>query len=301
MAIHLGPNQYGKAENRVVRIYRDTARHTIRDLNVSSALRGNFEDAHISGDQAAVLPTDTQKNTAFSFAKEKGVGAIEDYALTLGGHFIDSTPNADGARIAVEEYPWDRIQVDGEGHDHAFVRSGGGIRSTVVNIEGRGADRTAHVVSGIHDLTLLKSTGSEFHGFLKDKYTTLQETDDRILATSLVAKWRYDRTDVDWDASFGSIRTIMLKRFAEIHSRALQQTLYGMGEAVLEQHPEVAEIKFSAPNKHHFLVDLSPFGVENPGEVFIAADRPYGLIEASVVRDDASDAGSAWHAVPGFC
>lgn len=301
MAIHLGPNQYGKAENRVVRIYRDTARHTIRDLNVSSALRGSFEDAHISGDQAAVLPTDTQKNTAFAFAKEKGVGAIEDYALTLGGHFIDSTPKADGARIEVHEYPWDRIQVDGADHDHAFVRSGGGIRSTIVNIDGRGADRRANVVSGIHDLTLLKSTGSEFNGFLKDKYTTLQETDDRILATSLVAKWRYDRTDVDWDASFASIRAIMLQRFAEIHSKALQQTLYGMGQAVLEQHPEVAEIKFSAPNKHHFLVDLSPFGVDNPGEVFIAADRPYGLIEASVVRDDASDAGSAWHSVPGFC
>ncbi len=301
MAIHLGPNQYGKAENRVVRIYRDTARHTIRDLNVSSALRGDFTDAHISGDQAAVLPTDTQKNTAFAFAKEKGIGAIEDYALTLGGHFIDSTPNADGARIEVHEYPWDRIEVDGAGHDHAFVRSGGGVRSTVVNIDGRGADRRAQVVSGIHDLTLLKSTGSEFHGFLKDKYTTLQETDDRILATSLVAKWRYDHTDVDWDKSYESIRAIMLQRFAEIHSKALQQTLYGMGESVLEQHPEVAEIKFSAPNKHHFLVDLSPFGVDNPGEVFIAADRPYGLIEASVLRDDASDPGSAWHAVPGFC
>jgi urate oxidase len=148
---------------------------------------------------------------------------------------------------------------------------------------------------------VLKSTGSEFHGFLKDKYTTLKETDDRILATSLVARWRYDHTDVDWDKSYDQIKSLLLEKFATIHSLALQQTLYGMGEAVLERHPEVAEIKFSAPNKHHFLVDLSPFEVENPGEVFIAADRPYGLIEATVVRDDATDAGSAWHAVPGFC
>lgn len=301
MAIQLGPNQYGKAESRVVRIYRDTPRHQIRDLNVSSALRGRFEDAHISGDQAAVLPTDTQKNTAFSFAKEKGVRSIEEFALTLGDHFIEVTPAADGARVEVHEYAWDRIPVNGDGHDHAFFRSGGGVRSTVVNIDGSGEARRAHVVSGIHDLTLLKSTGSEFHGFLKDRYTTLQETNDRILATSLVAKWRYDHTDVDWDKSYESIRSILLRRFAEIHSLALQQTLYGMGKAVLEAHSEVAEIKFSAPNKHHFLVDLSPFGVENPGEVFIAADRPYGLIEASVVRDDASDAGSAWHGVPGFC
>jgi urate oxidase len=306
MAIVLGPNQYGKAENRLVRVYRDTARHEIRDLNVSSALRGAFEDAHISGDQKEVLPTDTQKNTVFAFAKEKGVRSIEEFALTLGDHFIKQTPVADGARIEIDEYAWDRIQVNGSGHDHAFVRTGGGVRTTVVNIDGSGDTRSAHVVSGIKDLVVAKTTGSEFHGFLKDEYTTLQETTDRILATSLVARWRYDeasieRGDVDWDKSYDAIKALLLKRFAEIHSLALQQTLYGMGQAVLEQHPEVAEVKFSAPNKHHFVVDLSPFGLENPNEVFIAADRPYGLIEASVVRDDASDPGSAWHGVPGFC
>jgi urate oxidase len=301
MAIHLGANQYGKAESRVVRIYRDTPRHQIRDLNVSSALRGRFENAHTVGDQSEVLPTDSQKNTAFAFAKEKGVGAIEEFALTLGDHFLEASAAADGARVEIEEYPWERISVDGTGHDHSFVRSGAGIRTTVVNVEGRGAERKAHVVSGIRDLTVLKSTGSEFHGFLKDKYTTLPETNDRILATSLVARWRYDHTDVDWDKSYDEIKGLLLEQFAKIHSLALQQTLYGMGEAVLQRHPEVAEIKFSAPNKHHFLVDLSPFEVENPGEVFIAADRPYGLIEATVVRDDATDAGSAWHAVPGFC
>jgi urate oxidase len=301
MAIHLGANQYGKAESRVVRIYRDTPRHQIRDLSVSSALRGRFENAHTTGDQSDVLPTDTQKNTAFAFAKEKGIDSIEEFALTLGDHFLEASDAADGARVEIEEYPWERISVDGAGHDHSFVRSGAGIRTTVVNVEGRGDDRQAHVVSGIRDLTVLKSTGSEFHGFLKDKYTTLKETDDRILATSLVARWRYDHTDVDWDKSYDEIKSLLLEKFATIHSLALQQTLYGMGEAVLERHPEVAEIKFSAPNKHHFLVDLSPFEVENPGEVFIAADRPYGLIEASVVRDDATDAGSAWHAVPGFC
>ena len=301
MAITLGPNQYGKAENRLVRVIRDTARHQIRDLNVSSALRGRFTDAHVTGDQRDVLPTDTQKNTVFAFAKEKGVTSVEEFALTLADHFIAATPAADGARIEVHEYAWDRIPVDGAGHDHSFVRTGGGVRTTVVNVDGAGDQRRAHVVSGIEDLTLLKSTGSEFTGFLTDRYTTLPETTDRILATSLVARWRYDSTDVDWDKSYDAITALLLQRFAEIHSLALQQTLYGMGTAVLEQHPEVAEIRFSAPNKHHFLVDLSPFGTENPGEVFHAADRPYGLIEASVVRDDASDAGSAWHGVPGSC
>ncbi|MGA8208870.1 MAG: urate oxidase [Nocardioidaceae bacterium] len=300
MAIVLGPNQYGKAETHVVRVYRDTDRHEIRDLTVSSALRGDFAAAHTEGDQADVLPTDTQKNTVFSFAKEKGVGAIEDFALTLADHFIGQTPAADGARVEVDEVPWQRISVDGGEHDHAFVRSGTGTRTTVVNVDGRGPDRRAYVVSGLKDLTLLKTTGSEFHGFLKDRYTTLAETDDRILATSLVTRWRYDHTDVDWDASHRSIKALLLGQFAQIHSYALQQTLYGMGQAVLDQHPEVAEIRFSAPNKHHFLVDLTSFGVENPNEVFHAADRPYGLIEATVLRDDATEPGSAWHAVPGW-
>ncbi len=205
----------------------------------------------------------------------------------------------------MEEYAWDRIEVGGTGHDYAFVKRGGEVRTTVVTQDRSGESPQAWVVSGVKDLVVLKSTGSEFKGYLKDEYTTLKETDDRILATSLVARWRYEAsatTDgTDWNKSFDDIRQVMLESFATTYSRALQESLYAMGSAVLEAHPEVAEIKFSAPNKHHFLVDLSPFGLDNPGEVFIAADRPYGLIEASVQRENGSDAGDAWLTVPGFC
>jgi len=304
MSIVLGVNQYGKAENRVVRIYRDTERHEIRDLNVSSSLRGDFEAAHTVGDQINVLPTDTQKNTAFAYAKEHGVSSSEDYAIALGRHFMEAAPPATRAQIMVEEYAWDRIQVDGEGHAHSFVRRGTETRSCVVTVEGRGADQQVWVVSGFQDLTVLKSTGSEFKGFLVDEYTTLQETDDRVMATSLTARWRYDGAsavrETDWNTAYDDIKQMMLSAYATTYSRALQETLYAMGGAVLEARPEVAEVRFSAPNKHHFLVDFAPFGIENNGEVFIAADRPYGLIEASVCRDDSSAAGLAWDAVPGF-
>jgi urate oxidase len=140
-------------------------------------------------------------------------------------------------------------------------------------------------VSGLRDLVLLKSTGSEFAGFLRDGYTTLQETHDRIMSTSLVAEWTYAGTDVDWDKSWADVRRILLERFATVHSLALQQTLWEMGKAVLEAHPEITEISLSAPNKHHFVVDLAPFGLSNDNEVFYAADRPYGLIQATVTRD----------------
>jgi urate oxidase len=281
MGIVLGPNQYGKAETRVVRIYRDTARHQIRDVNVSTALRGDFADAHITGDQAKVLPTDTQKNTCFAFAKQKGIGEIEDFGLALGRHFVDDIDTVTGAHIEIEEYGWDRIAVDGAEHDHSWVRRGGEIRTTAVDVA---ADATT-VVSGLRDLTVLKSTGSEFFGFLKDEFTTLAETNDRVLATSLVATWRYAALDVAWGEAYADVRRILLERFATVHSYALQQTLWEMGKAVLETHHQIAEISLSAPNTHHFAVDLAPFGLTNDNEVFHAADRPYGLIECTVTRD----------------
>ncbi|MCW2792254.1 MAG: pucL [Nocardioides sp.] len=287
MAIVLGPNQYGKAENRVVRIVRDTPRHEIHDLNVSTALRGDFTAAHIDGDQSQVLPTDTQKNTAFAFAKRHGVASPEDYALALARRLLEAAPAATGATVRVEQYAWDRIRVGGPGqardHDHAFVRRGGEVRTTEVDLSAE----AAHVVSGLTDLVVLKSTGSEFKGFLRDEYTTLPEADDRILATSLTARWRYfDRGRVDWNAAYDDVRALLLATFATTYSRALQETLYAMGRTVLEAHEEIAEISFTAPNRHHFLVDLAPFGLDNPGEVFIAADRPYGLIEATVQREE---------------
>jgi urate oxidase len=280
MSIVLGANQYGKAENRLVRIYRETARHEIRDVTVSTALRGDFADAHLHGDQAKVLPTDTQKNTAYAFAKEHGLRAIEEYALTLARHFVDDVEPVRGARISVDEHAWERVPVGGEGHDHTWVRRGPEVRTTVIDVSAEGTE----VVSGLHDLVLLKSTGSEFHGFLKDRYTTLPETDDRIMSTALAVQWRYSGLDVDWDKTWADARRILLEKFATVHSLALQQTLWEMGRGVLEAHPEIAEISLQAPNKHHFTVDLSPFGLENPNEVFYAADRPYGLIEATVTR-----------------
>jgi urate oxidase len=274
MGITLGPNDYGKAENRVVRIHRDTARHEIRDVTVSTALRGDFSAAHLHGDQSRVLPTDTQKNTVYAYAKKHGLREIEDYALTLARHFVADVEPVEGARIEVEEYSWERI------NDHSWVRRQSEIRTTVVEV-----GETERVTSGLKDLVLLKSTGSEFAGFLVDEYTTLQETHDRIMSTSLVATWTYAGTDVDWDKTWADVRAILLERFASVHSLALQQTLWEMGKAVLEAHPEITEIALSAPNKHHFVVDLSPFGLENPNEVFHAADRPYGLIQATVVRN----------------
>jgi urate oxidase len=301
MAIELGPNQYGKAETRLVRVYRDGERHEIRDLNVSTLLRGDFGAAHARGDQASVLPTDSQKNTCFAFAKERGVGEIEDYALDLARHFVDDIAPVGEARVEVEEYRWERVSVAGQPHPHTFRRSSHEVRTTAVTVaDGSPGPSGPWIVSGLKDLVVLKSTGSEFSGFLNDRYTTLAQTSDRVLATSLTARWRYRIWPESWDDAYSRVRQVLLERFATVHSLALQQTLFEMGRAVLEARGEVDEIRLSAPNKHHFLVDLSPFGLDNPGEVFHAADRPYGLIQCAVQRDDADDPGPAWDSAAAF-
>ncbi|NYD77311.1 MULTISPECIES: factor-independent urate hydroxylase [Arthrobacter] len=299
--IVLGKNQYGKAENRVVKITRDTDRHEIEDLNVTSQLRGDFSAAHFEGDNGRVVPTDTQKNTVYAFARD-GIGSPEEFLLRLAKHFTSEFDWVTGGRWEAEQYAWERIIANGKEHDHSFVRKGQEVRNAVVVREG---DST-YVISGLSDLTVLKSTQSGFEGYPKDKYTTLQETSDRILATAVSARWRYNNDAVaegriDYNAAYESVKALLLEGFSEQYSKALQETLYQMAQKVLDAHPEIDELRFSTPNKHHFVVDLSPFGLDNPNEVFFAADRPYGLIEANFERDLISDPGNAWDGIAGFC
>ncbi|GAA4379406.1 factor-independent urate hydroxylase [Agromyces bauzanensis] len=300
MAIILGDHQYGKAENRIVRIVRDTPRHEIHDVNVSTALRGDFAPAHLVGDQSNVLPTDSQKQTAYAYAKRLGTASIEEYGLSLARHFVDDVPPVAAARIEIEDYAWERALVDGVEHDHTWVRKGQEVRTASVTVEGRGDAQRTWITGGLKDLVILKSTGSEFHGFYEDEYTVLEPTTDRVMATSLVATWRFTTTEADWNAVYAGVRSLLVRQFAVVHSLALQQTLYEMGKAVLEAYDVIAEVRLSAPNKHHFRYDLERFGIENDNEVFHADDRPYGLIQASVTRDDAPDAGPAWRRQDAF-
>ncbi|WP_031465354.1 factor-independent urate hydroxylase [Sciscionella sediminilitoris] len=280
--IELGANQYGKSEVRVVRVDRDGARHEITDINVSVALSGDLADTHLTGANDKVLTTDAQKNTVHAFARE-GIGPIEEFGTRLARHFVDSQPSIHQAHVSIEQYPWSRISSDGEPAAHSFTRSGSGTRRAVVHYDGE----RARVSAGITDLTVLNTTDSEFWGFVKDRYTTLAETKDRILATAVTAEWDYTaETAIDWNECYERARADLLAAFAGTYSLSLQQTLYAMGERVLTGIEEISEIRLSLPNKHHFLADLGPFGLDNPGEVFYASDRPYGLIEGTVRRTE---------------
>ncbi|GAA3086850.1 factor-independent urate hydroxylase [Streptosporangium carneum] len=295
MAVVLGPNRYGKAETRLVRVVRDGGVHHVKDVSVSSALSGAMEDAHLAGDNAAVLPTDTQRNTVYALARKHGVDQIEDFALLLARHYVDSQPTVHHARVEIEECLWGRIR-DGEesrppGERHSFVLSGPERRTCVVHHD---RDGSTTVTSGLRDLAVLNSTGSEFFGFARDEYTTLAPTHDRVLAAAVRARWRHVSGDCDFGASYSEVRRCLLEAFAGTHSLSLQHTLYAMGRRVLETRREICEVRLAMRNKHHFLVDLTPFGLDNPNEVFYAADRPYGLIEGVVLDDDAPAARFAW-------
>ncbi|MER5973240.1 factor-independent urate hydroxylase [Streptomyces sp. NPDC002055] len=293
----LGQNQYGKAENRVVKIVREGDTHHIKDLNVSVSLSGDMDEVHYSGSNANVLPTDTTKNTVFAFAKEHGIASAEQFGIHLARHFVTSQEPIHRARIRIEEYAWERIApsdansrfIGADEVRHSFVRKGQETRTAQITYDGTSFE----VIGGLKDLTVLNSTNSEFWGYVKDQYTTLPEAYDRILATEVHARWRYrwaadDDRMPDWNTSYDRARKHLLEAFAETYSLSLQQTLYQMGSRVISSRTEIDEIRLSLPNKHHFQVDLEPFGLQNDakdGAVYFAADRPYGLIEATVLRD----------------
>jgi urate oxidase len=289
MAIVLGDNQYGKAETRLVHIDRSGERHRITDLSVTTTLAGDLAATHRTGDNTGVLPTDSQKNAVYAFARD-GVGQIEDFALRLARYFVDSQPSIGRARVAVEQYGWERIGLAGGPAPHSFARTAG-TRTATATYDGA----AGQVVCGVRDLVVLNTTGSSFAGYPRDAYTTLPEAADRVLATAVSARWRHAAAEpADWATSHREAVRHLLEAFAGTESRSLQQTLYAMGERVLRHRPELAEVRLSLPNRHHFLVDLAPFGLDNPGEVFYAADRPYGLIEGTVLREGAPPAGLAW-------
>ncbi len=280
----LAGNRYGKAEIRLMKVDRDSPRHVLHDLMVSVALSGAMDAVHLDGDNSAVLPTDTQKNTVFAFAREHGVGHVEDFAALLARHFVQTQGAVTQAQVDVEEYPWERLG------DHSFARTGPQTRTASVTV----GDEGTRTVSGVRDLVLLSSTDSAFRGFAVDAYTTLPETDDRILCTSVDARWRHDEPQRDWQASYDGVLDALRTAFTDTFSHSLQHTLYAVGERVVATCHGVAEIRLRLPNRHHLLVDLGPFGLDNPGEVFHVDDRPYGLIEGTVLADGAAADPGAW-------
>lgn len=263
-----------------MKVSRHGDRHDLIDFQIAIRFEGDYAASFVDGDNSAVLPTDTMKNTVYALAAQAPVAGPETFALQLAGHFLSRNPRLQRVRIDVREHPWARIPVGHRDHGQAFVRRGAETRTATVQ-----QDRaSAAAGAGIRDLLILKSSRSAFTGFLRDEYTTLPDATDRLLATSLTATWRYADTSVEFGQAWRAVRATLLETFAEHDSRSVQHTLHAMGEAVLASVAEVSSVRLVMPNRHHLPVDLARLGLENRNEVFVPTDEPYGLIEATLVR-----------------
>lgn len=280
MSARLSWNTYGKAAVRLVKVDRRGTRHDLHDLTVEVRLQGSFEAAHTTGDNAQVLPTDTMKNTVYALARQGPVAPPEAFAERLAHHFLGACPAARRAVVAIAVQGWHRAEVGGTPHDHAFVGGSSERRLAWATAHEAGTQQEA----GVDGLGLLKTADSGFSGFLRDEYTTLKETDDRILATDVEARWTYARAPRDHDAAWNAVRNSLVEVFARHGSASVQHTLYAMGEAALDHCAEIGEIRLILPNRHHLLVDLTPFGLDNPNQIFVATREPYGRIEAVIAR-----------------
>jgi urate oxidase len=275
-------NRYGKSRIRLVKVRRLAGRHELVDLTIDVQLEGAFDAVYVDGDNAPCLATDTMKNTVYALARTDPIDHVEDFLHRLAGHFV-AKPAVSRARISAVEHRWDRLTTGGGPHPHAFVQPGGEQWTAAVTADAQ----STGVVSGLANLVLLKTADSAFSGFPRDQYTTLPDTGDRILATSVTASWAYRRGARDF-AARDRIREALVETFATHVSRSVQHTLYAMGEAALAACTDATEITLTMPNRHHLLVDLAPFGLDNPNEVFVATDQPFGLIEATVRRSNKS-------------
>lgn len=268
----LAADTYGKSRVRLMKVSRRPDRHELKEITLQILFRGDFTSAYKTGDNSKILPTDTIKNTVYALARKHDFSSIEEFAQLLIAHFLTNNGQVSEVRVEMVEHLWSRISPT------AFTREGQ-KRTAMVT----GSRQRSTIEAGIDDLVILKSSGSAFEGYIKDPFTTLKETRDRIFATAVRGIWRYGSI-TDYNATWEGIRQTILDTFASHESKSVQHTLHAVGKQVLNSFPAVADIQLTMPNKHALLVDLSPFGLDNPNEIFLPIDEPSGYIEGKLTR-----------------
>mgnify|MGYP006280936677 CR=1 FL=1 len=294
----LRENSYGKQRVRLTKIVRDAPQggapsvHHVYEYTVEIMLHGAFDKIYTEGDNSPCVPTDTMKNSVYAVAGTNHFDSPEQFADLLSARFIDRFAQVEAVDIEVEAQRWHRIEVGGAPHPHAYEKAHG-TRMAWVHRRGRDlASAETTLWGGIRGMEVFKSGGSAFTGFYHDEYTTLPDASDRILATTVDARWEYlpgiDIPGTDfgtiWETAHGAVARV----FAEHDSPSLQATLWEMGKTVLDEVSAVDSIRFSMPNQHHILFDMSAFGIENPNEIFYGTDSPFGIITGTVGRETSS-------------
>ena len=271
---------YGKDHVRVMRVDRNGDRHDVRELTVQAMLTGDFDDTYMRADNTASVATDTVKNIINVVARENIALGTELFCAAVAGRLLDLYPGVDSATVSGHETKWQRLAVDGTPHGHSFLLDNNG--KPFAKVVARRSGTTTE--SGLSGFTFMKSTGSGWEHYVRDGFTTLPETADRLAATAMDASWRWRDAPRDFEAANARILSELLKVFATTYSASIQDSLYRMGMAALEAVPEISDISMACPNKHYLLINLSPFGLDNANQVFVATDEPHGQIECTVGR-----------------
>jgi urate oxidase len=292
---HLAAARYGKDNVRVYKVERDdaTQTHTVVEMTVCVLLEGEIETSYTDADNSVVVATDTMKNTTYIMAKLHPVTPVEQFASILGNHFVETYKHIHVAHISIVQHRWTRMTVDGKPHPHSFFRDGAEKRVVQADVSRKGIE----IRSGISDLLVLKSTGSEFHHFVRNDFTTLPDVYDRILSTSVDAGWKWktfsglDQVKSEiakFNTAWEKAREVTFRLFATESSPSVQNTMYKMCEEILAAESTIDAVDYSLPNKHYFEIDLSwHHGLKNTGkdaEVYAPQSDPNGLIKCTVTR-----------------
>ena len=274
-------NRYGKGRVRVMRLHRDGDRHEVSQLNIKAMVEGDFARTYTHADNSGTVSTDTIKNVVNVVARENTSLGPEEFCQVLAKKFLDTYPQIASVAIASHETRWERLSFGGKPHPHSFVLDSNG-KPTVEVAASRGGVST--LVSGIDGFAFMKSTQSGWENYVKDRYTTIPETADRLCATSMVASWKWSAKPASYSATNARILATLLEVFSTTYSKSVQDSLYRMGEAALAAVPEISEISMACPNMHFIPMNLSAFGLDNNNDVFLPTDEPHGQIECTVGR-----------------
>ncbi|RJE25582.1 hypothetical protein PHISCL_02049 [Aspergillus sclerotialis] len=296
MNSRLAACRYGKDNVRLFKVMRDekTGVQTVVENTVTCLIDGEIESSYTKADNSVVVATDSIKNTIHILAKQNPVTPPELFGTIIGNHFITRYNHIHAAHVKIVTHRWTRMNIDGKPHPHSFYKDSEEKRTVEVDmVEGKGVD----IRTFITDLTVLKSTGSQFWGFVRDEYTTLKETWDRIMSTDVACNWHWKHfSGLDevrsvanqFTPTWEKARNITLDTFAKDDSASVQATMYKMADQILGAQPLVETVEYSLPNKHYFEIDLSWHkGLQNTGknaEVYAPQSNPNGLIKCTVSR-----------------
>lgn len=279
-------NSYGKSNVRLTKVIRNGSRHELFDITANIQLEGAFAAAYTAGDNRACIATDSIRNTVYVLAKEHSFDSIERFSLIVARHFVETYAQVTKASIELTQSSWQRIDVDGKPHDHAFTSAGPQLRYARAMLQR--SDKRPMLIGGVRGLLVLKTTASEWRDFVDDRYRTLTDTRDRIMATMIDADWTYIALHGDFVSFASAIDRAILTTFATRYSLGVQQTLKDMGDAALAACNMIDSISFTLPNLHRIPFNLDPFGLKFENDIYVATDEPFGLIKGTIAREQKS-------------